>query len=353
SARVVPVRQGGRGLVHHYLRAVQRARGHSALRPGAPRRGARRRPAEGARRVQARRRAPPRSAGPRLLRGGAHAHLPRAGRPRTRPAALARGQRGAHRGGRGRAQRHRVRGGVRARGHRRRRRPAAGAPPARHRGQHRRRRRGNPAQPHRQPAFAAAPLKPRKRTMDFHFTEYQATVESAVIALADRHRAVPVHQASFHLYGDALDEEIAASGFHQVLQDVELGTVTAVGVIMEIAKVPASVEIMASTLIRPTFCPDVPRPLALIDRPDRPVRFLPHAKSALLLDGDKVSLIELGAGDVTPVESLFAYPYGTLSKSALARAKPIKADANELRRLWQVGMAAEICGALDAALALT
>ncbi|HXC37473.1 MAG TPA: acyl-CoA dehydrogenase family protein [Burkholderiales bacterium] len=189
--------------------------------------------------------------------------------------------------------------------------------------------------------------------MDFHFTEYQATVESAVIALADRHRAVPVHQASFHLYGDALDEEIAASGFHQVLQDVELGTVTAVGVIMEIAKVPASVEIMASTLIRPTFCPDVPRPLALIDRPDRPVRFLPHAKSALLLDGDKVSLIELGAGDVTPVESLFAYPYGTLSKSALARAKPIKADANELRRLWQVGMAAEICGALDAALALT
>ena len=63
---------------------------------------------------------------------------------------------------------------------------------------------------------------------------------------------------------------------------------------------------MASTLIRPLVCPDAPRPLALIDNPNRPVRFLPHAKSALVLDGDKVSLIELAAGDVTAVDGFRA-----------------------------------------------
>jgi hypothetical protein len=189
--------------------------------------------------------------------------------------------------------------------------------------------------------------------MDFHFTEYQATVESAVIALADRHRAVPVHQANFHLYGEALDQEIESSGFHDVLQDNELGAVMAAGVIMEIAKLPASAEVMASTLIRPALCPDAPRPLAVIDRPDRPVRFLPQAKSALVLQGDTVSLIRLTDGDVVPVQSLFAYPFGKLTKDALNKARPIKAGGNELRRLWQIGVAAEISGNLAAALSAT
>ena len=53
--------------------------------------------------------------------------------------------------------------------------------------------------------------------MDFHFTEYQATVESAVSALADRFRAVPVHQAAFQIYSAELDREVEAApdGFAQ------------------------------------------------------------------------------------------------------------------------------------------
>lgn len=193
--------------------------------------------------------------------------------------------------------------------------------------------------------------------MDFQFTEYQNTVASAVSSLGDRFRAPPVHEAGFHVYGEALDKEIEAAGFHEVTSDPELGSVSAVGVISEIAKLPPSVEIMASTLIRPLVAKmagaEIPRPLALIERPDRPVRFLTKAKAALMVQGDSVSLIRIQAGDVAPVESMFAYPYGRLSKAALARAEPLKVDLAELRRVWQIGIAAEIMGALDSALALT
>ena len=189
--------------------------------------------------------------------------------------------------------------------------------------------------------------------MDFHFTEYQATVESAVMSLADRFRAVPSHQPAFHIYGEALDAEIERAGFHAVMQDSDLAGATAACVVMEFAKLPPCVEIMASTFIHPVFCPDAPRPLALIEDLHRPVRFLPQAKSTLLVQGDKISLIRLKAGDVTPVESLLAYPYGKLSKGAIARAEPIKGNADELRRLWQVGIASEIYGALESALNAT
>jgi hypothetical protein len=189
--------------------------------------------------------------------------------------------------------------------------------------------------------------------MDFQLTEYQATVDSAVSSLAERFRAVPVHKPSFALYGDALDKEIEAAGFHDVQHDAELGAVSAACVIAEVAKLPPCVEVMASTLIRPLACPDAPRPLALIDRPDRPVRFLPQAKAALLLGDSGVSLLRLAAGDVKPVDSLFAYPYGRLAKAALSRAEPLAIRPDEVRRLWQIGIAIEISGALDAALALT
>jgi hypothetical protein len=189
--------------------------------------------------------------------------------------------------------------------------------------------------------------------MDFQFTEYQATVRSAVASLADRFRAVPVHQSSFALYGGELDREIEQAGFHDVMQDAELGAVMAVCVIGEIAKVAPCVEIMASTLIRPLAGGDVPRPLALVDRAERPVRFLEQAKSALVLQDGRVSLVRLAAGDAQPAESLFAYPYARLSKAALKKAEPLAVDPAELRRRWQIGVAAEISGALDSALALT
>lgn len=189
--------------------------------------------------------------------------------------------------------------------------------------------------------------------MDFHFTEYQATVESAVVAMADRFRAVPSHQPAFHIYGDALDAEIERAGFHAVMQDSDLAGATAACVVMEFARLPPCVEIMASTFIHPVFCPDAPRPLALIEDPARAVRFLPQAKSALIVQGDGISLVRLQDGDVTPVESMLAYPYGHLSKAAVARIEPVKGDADELRRLWQVGIASEIHGALQSALNAT
>lgn len=189
--------------------------------------------------------------------------------------------------------------------------------------------------------------------MDFQLSEFQVTVETAISQIAAPFRAAPMHHGDFYVAGAALDAELARSGFHDVVADEDLGEVTAALVVMEIARLPLCVEIAASVLVRPLVCPDAPRPLALIDRPDRPVRFLPQAEAALIVTDTGLGLLAVAAGDVEPVQSLFAYPYGRLAPGAAARAVPIEADPERLRRLWRIGLAAEICGALDSGLALT
>lgn len=194
--------------------------------------------------------------------------------------------------------------------------------------------------------------------MDFQFTEYQLTVASAVADFARRFGTVPAKMDTFHLYDAAIDAEIERSGFHDVMRDADLSAIGAVCVISEFAKLPSCVEIMASVLVRPALdlAPDFPRPLALVELPDRPVRFLPQARAALVFSGNGIDVIQLAQGDVAELDSLFAYPYGRLSAAALGKALPLKIDAAkvaDIRRLWQIGIAAEICGALDGALTLT
>ncbi|MEW5420925.1 acyl-CoA dehydrogenase family protein [Amorphus sp. 3PC139-8] len=189
--------------------------------------------------------------------------------------------------------------------------------------------------------------------MEYQLSDYQTTVETAVLGLAERFRTPPMlHDESF-VYSETLDAELAESGFHEVSTDPELGLQTAALVTMEIAKLPVCVEVAASTMVRPQFFPEVPRPIALADRTNRPIRFLPQAKTLVLIEDGAVKTLELAPSDVTPIASLFAYPYGRLSSEALDRAVARDVDANALRRQWQVAIAAEIWAALDGGLALT
>jgi hypothetical protein len=188
--------------------------------------------------------------------------------------------------------------------------------------------------------------------MQFDFTEYQATANDAIAHLTARYRAIPVN-AQTHLYSADLDEELVGSGFLGIAEDPDLGGVSAAHLVMEVAQLPFCAEIMASALIHWRLCPDLPRPLALASA-GQVTRFAPIARTVMVDCGDDLKSIVLNDADVTPVSSLFAYPYGVIAADALDRGASLGTEALQSFRNWRrVGLAAEICGAMQSALAVT
>ena len=188
--------------------------------------------------------------------------------------------------------------------------------------------------------------------MQFDFTEYQATANDAIAHMTSRYRAMPVN-AEPHLYSAALDDELVESGFLAIGQDPELGGVSAAHLVMEVAQLPFCAEIMASALIHWRVCADLPRPLALVGD-GQPTRFATVARTALVDCGNDLKSIVLANIDIEPVVSLFAYPYGRLPAEVLAGGVSMGREALAQFRTWRrIGVAAEICGAMQSALAVT
>lgn len=188
--------------------------------------------------------------------------------------------------------------------------------------------------------------------MQFDFTEYQATANDAIAHLTSRYRAMPVN-AQPHLYSASLDDELVESGFLGIAEDPDLGGVSAVHLVMEVAQLPFCSEIMASSLIHWRLCPDLPRPLALVGE-GQTTRFATIARAALIDTGDDLKSISLEGVDVTPAASLFAYPYGSIPAEAFAGGASLGREALTQFRTWRrIGLAAEICGAMQSALAVT
>lgn len=187
--------------------------------------------------------------------------------------------------------------------------------------------------------------------MNFSFTEQQQVAATAVGQILVRFRDVMVHTESY-LPGTELDATLGDAGFHDIGTDSDLGDVSAVDLIIQVARQPLSVEVAASTLIRPRLCPDAARPLALVQG-ERPVRFGTEARTALIDDGEQVLWLEVQPGDFKPLDTLFAYPLAHLSDSARDRAAPLSLDVALLRQYWQLGIAAEITGAMESALQST
>lgn len=188
--------------------------------------------------------------------------------------------------------------------------------------------------------------------MDFALTDDQSAVLDAIDALARPYADVPAESHGFHLYSAALDAALEEGGFLDIAGVEELGPITAVLAVERVAALPFCTEFAASALLRPLLPPDLPGPLCLIDARDtaRPVRFLPVAATALILDGDEVRAAPVDAGIVAPVDSLFAYPMGRFRDGHLPRGDGIGVAAEELRRFWRIALAAEMGGLLQGAL---
>lgn len=188
--------------------------------------------------------------------------------------------------------------------------------------------------------------------MRFELNEDQATFFSVL------EQMTASEDAEFHNaegwgrfeWSAALDGTLEENGFYDAAAEETLGPVAAAAMIYELAQLPVTVECAASALLRPLFAPDLPRPFAVIvgDRA-RATRFLPVAKTVFHIRKDGVSTASLLEDDVSPVESLYAYPMGVIKSQALEWT-PLDCDVEEISNRWRVAIAAEIVGALKGAL---
>jgi alkylation response protein AidB-like acyl-CoA dehydrogenase len=104
-------------------------------------------------------------------------------------------------------------------------------------------------------------------------------------------------------------------------------------------------------LVRPQLSKDLPRTLAVVDN-GRPGRFVASAKTLIVIEGERIGIAQPGSDAVEPVESLFAYPMGRLTR-AVGVERLSEDDAANVRKWLRVALAAEVSGLLQASIAAT
>lgn len=151
-------------------------------------------------------------------------------------------------------------------------------------------------------------------------------------------------------WGAALDATLEENGFFDAAAEETLGTVTAAAMVYDLAHLPVTVECAASSLLRPLFAPDLPRPFAvMLGEKAQAIRFLPVARTLLKIGATGVWAATLPEGVVTPVSSQYAYPMGSVDPKQLDWA-PLDCDVTAVETAWKVAIAAELTGVLKGGL---
>lgn len=191
--------------------------------------------------------------------------------------------------------------------------------------------------------------------MDFDLTQDQQILKDSVTRLLDRHRALPAGHASYVLDGSAVRGELEEAGFLAVATQEGCGPFEALLVVEAAAMLPQAIEVAASALVAPAIgAGNLPGPIALVAGAPRgrPIRFLPQARTLIVADGGAVTAVPVPAGAVRTVDTPFAAPFGILDAVPAAGTR-LAATPEQLLQWRQVALAAEITGAMQAALDLT
>lgn len=193
--------------------------------------------------------------------------------------------------------------------------------------------------------------------MDLELTEDQAALVAALQGILRDHAELPQDERfSFVWHDAALQSQLEGGGFLDAARSV--GSLEAALVTCEVAKSVSAIETIGRGLVAPLACPDadVTGPVALVseDNLDKAIRSLPIARTLLVDRGDDVALVAVDPDSVEPVESIYACPYGRFRRVPdLAGARCFAGAGAAMRQWWRVGLAAEIAGAADAAIAFT
>jgi len=191
--------------------------------------------------------------------------------------------------------------------------------------------------------------------MDMELSSEQRQLQASLQQLLGQYKQLPKAEAIAYTMSDALDADLAASGYLDIARTEGLGDLEAVLLVEAASQLPYCNEVAASALVAPRISNEpLPRPLALTASTGGPVRYLPVAKAILVDTGRDVRLLDPARCTVRAVPSVFAYPIGVLEKADLAAAPVVKGAApSELRRAWQLALAAETLGCTQAAIDIT
>lgn len=185
--------------------------------------------------------------------------------------------------------------------------------------------------------------------MDFELTSDQEALCAAIDRLAQRFGTKPTEFHGFALASEELERELTEGQYFDVAQIPELGPLAAALAVERLARLPCTVEVALSMLVRPHLAREWPRPLGLIDN-GRPGRFVASARTIIVIEGDDVAVAQPAAAEVAAVDSLFAYPMGRMKDGV--RLTHLAADeAASVRKWLRVALAAEASGLLQAAVA--
>jgi Acyl-CoA dehydrogenase, C-terminal domain len=188
--------------------------------------------------------------------------------------------------------------------------------------------------------------------MNFEPDEDLALFLGAIDRLAGKYQSAWTPDGTRYQHAPALEAELEQGGFFAVATEPSLGLVAATSMVYVLSQLPVCAEIAASALIRPLVCPQRPGPMALLwGDAGRPTRYLPTARTLLRIGHNNLAVASLQDGDATPVDSLFAYPMGCLKQpEAVAWHDLSGENVAQVRRLWRLGVAAEIVGCIQAGL---
>jgi hypothetical protein len=193
--------------------------------------------------------------------------------------------------------------------------------------------------------------------MDLQLTDDQQALVDALQAILRDHAELPQDRRfSFAWHDSGLQALLAESGFLDAAR--EIGPLEAALVTFEAGKALSALDTIGSGLVVPMALPGerCAGPVALAAEADlgRGIRNLPIAGTLLVDCGADVAIVPLEGAAIEPVESIFAFPYGRFAQRPdLAQARRARGAGAAMRQWWRVGLAAEVAGAADAAIAFT
>jgi alkylation response protein AidB-like acyl-CoA dehydrogenase len=188
--------------------------------------------------------------------------------------------------------------------------------------------------------------------MDFTLSEDQSAIQGALDKLAEEFALVPAEFHKFALVNDKLENELEEGQYFDIGAIPELGALSAALAVERLARLPYTCETALSMIVRPMLDMELPRPFSVVEN-GRPGRFLPTAKTVIVIDGDNVGIAHPTPDQVEALpESLYAYPMGRFTVKP--DVKPLSAEDGAKVKTWlRVALAAEMAGLLQAAIDTT
>jgi len=192
--------------------------------------------------------------------------------------------------------------------------------------------------------------------MNTEFSAEQKELIATIDNLLDRYKVPANARAVPWLRNEQLESDLAASGYLDLAVTEGYGLLDAMTLVEAVAKLPYSVEVGASAIVGPLLSSRLcGRRLALAEAPATgPIRYLAQAQAVLVATDRDVRLLDPSRCRIRDIETLFAYPVGVLESPDLADAEVVPgATPERMRVLWQLAIAAEACGLMQAAVDLT